>query len=163
LLKIRGYFFFENFIFRGRLREKFSLSWMRMLFRIFSGQKIKMKKTFIHVLPFVVAVLTLCRPCLAIESKDVWGRWLIESFSEIDMPEDQKTFYFFDKNGTFTKKMIVADYVEEQAGKWKIEGKSIVITFPGKNTAVIYEASLEGGKLILKRMGMSTTLRRENE
>lgn len=97
---------------------------------------------------------------VCLEKEDIAGKWLIVSFSEMDLPDDQKTFYVFYDDGAFIKKMIVYDYEEEQRGSWKLEKNSLMLSFPTSSKIVIYDLRFEGESLVLRRLGMTTRLKK---
>ena len=95
------------------------------------------------------------------DKKKLVGKWLLVSFSEFEMPKDQKTYYIFQKDGLFAKKMIVFDYEEEQKGQWKLKNNDLIIAFPGRKTTVVYTVTFEGETLVLRRLGMVSKLKKE--
>ena len=120
-----------------------------------------MMKKFILLLFFVSFFIPLSSGRSdTVKKKELHGKWVIVSFSEMDIPEDQKTYYIFQKNGIFMKKLFIYDYEETNIGRWKMEGQNLIIVFPDQEKTVIYEISFEEGSLVLRRLGMSTKLER---
>ncbi|MBN1521231.1 MAG: lipocalin family protein [Candidatus Aureabacteria bacterium] len=119
-----------------------------------------MKKKFFIIFFAAVLLLVIQMDGLSFEDDDFIGTWIVVSFSELELPKDQKTYYIFEKNGVFIKKLIVYDYEEKQVGQWELEAKAIKISFSDKKRIVIYDVSFEGSDLILRRLGMTTTLKK---
>ena len=120
-----------------------------------------MKKIFILI--FIASIFSAYpnMETYADSKKKLIGKWLLTEFSEIDLPKDQKIYYIFQKDGLFTKKMIILDYEEEQKGQWKLKKNDLIIDFPNGKRTVIYTVTFEGETLILRRLGMVTKLKKE--
>ncbi|MCK5706884.1 MAG: lipocalin family protein [Candidatus Aureabacteria bacterium] len=92
--------------------------------------------------------------------KEIIGTWIVVSYSGLDIPEEQKTYYIFKDNGVFFKRMYIFDYMEEKEGRWRLRKNKLKLTCKTDNKKINFKISFEEGDLIFKRDDTSTTLKR---
>ena len=117
-----------------------------------------MQKCLRAILLSFVIVVFFSYKTFSYDKKDLVGTWKVVSFSEMEIPKENKTYYIFGENGIFEKLLIIEDYKESQKGYWRINKSTLTIKYPNKEQVVVFNVAIEKDTLILSRLGMTTKL-----